>query len=212
MIERYTWRGGSELLLRHGGGSPVTLLVLPALFEEANRMRRFTVSIMRNLARLDIGTILPDLPGTGESLTPLPDVVLADWHDAVAALVPHASGSIAIRGGALLDGVFTNRWRLAPETGARLLRDMIRATAWSDGLTATEIDARALAGPIRLAGTIIGPALYAALGDAVPIGEASSVAHDVPKLWRAAEPGDDPDVAQQVAEDIAAWTITCATS
>src|ERR1700712_5512911 len=97
------------MLLRHGSGSAVPGLVLPALFEEANRMRRFTVSVMRALAQRGIGTILPDLPGTGESLTALTDVSLDDWRDAVRMLASEirvhqgVSLTVAIRGGAILD-------------------------------------------------------------------------------------------------------------
>jgi hypothetical protein len=209
MIERYTWRGGSEYLLRHGAGSSITFLVLPALFEEANRMRRFTVSVMRNLADQGIGTILPDLPGTGESESALADVSLQDWRDAVSALAANMMGSIAIRGGCLLDETLTNRWRLAPDNGERLLRDMTRATAFSEGISASQIDARARTTPTRLAGNLISPALYTALHNAVPVDGAHVTTVEGPKLWRAAEPGDDPSFARVIADDIAAWTKTC---
>jgi hypothetical protein len=209
MIEFYRWRGGEEALLRHGAGSPITLLVLPALFEEANRMRRFTVSVMRNLADQGIGTILPDLPGTGESLVDLTDVKPTDWFDAISTLVGKVQGSIAIRGGALLDGGTKHRWRLAPESGERLLRDMTRATAFSEGVQVAELDQRARQAAIRLAGNLLGPALYTALHDAVPVADAHICAVDGPKLWRAAEPGDDPSFARVIADDIATWTKTC---
>jgi hypothetical protein len=209
MIDIYRWRGGTEMLLRHGAGSPITLLILPALFEEANRMRRFTVSVMRNLADMGIGTILPDLPGMGESETDLFDVTLHDWHEAASALMPDIFGSVAIRGGALLDGRFKNRWRLAPESGERLLRDMVRATAFSEGVSATELDQRARASLTRLAGNVISPALYTALHDAVPVDDADTTSVDGPKLWRAAEPGDDPEFARRIADDVSAWTKTC---
>lgn len=209
MTETYRWRGGTEMLLRHGAGSSVTLLILPALFEEANRMRRFTVSVMRLLAGRGIGTILPDLPGTGESGIGTSNVILGDWHDAVTALAPNISGSIAIRGGALLDGPIKNRWRLAPESGERLLRDMVRATAFSEGIAASELDQRARTAPTRLAGNFLNPGLYAALHDAAPVEGAHVTRVEGPKLWRAAEPGDDPDFAREIADDIAAWTMLC---
>jgi hypothetical protein len=209
MSETYRWRGGTEHMLRHGAGSPVTLLVLPALFEEANRMRRFTVSIMRQLAVQNIGTILPDLPGTGESEMPLSNVNLLDWHEAIAMLSSNALGSVAIRGGALLDGASNNRWRLAPETGERLLRDLTRATALSVGVPASEIDRQARKTPTRLAGNMIDPALYRALHDAALVDGAHTTTVEGPKLWRTAEPGDDPVYAKLVADDIALWTRTC---
>lgn len=210
MSKTYRWRGGTEHVLRHGAGSPVTLLVLPALFEEANRMRRFTVSVMRHLAAQNIGTILPDLPGTGESNIPLCDVNLVDWYDAVSSLSENAMGSVAVRGGALLDGASKNRWRLAPESGERLLRDMTRATALSAGVPASEIDRQARTMPTRLAGNVINPALYKELHDAMPVDGAHATTVEGPKLWRAAEPDDDPIFAHLIADDIIAWTSTCA--
>jgi pimeloyl-ACP methyl ester carboxylesterase len=209
MIETYRWRGGTETLLRYGAGSPITLLILPALFEEANRMRRFTVSVMRNLAALQIGSILPDLPGCGDSLTDLVDVSFADWEDAVASLTDNIFGSVAIRGGALLDADLMNRWRLAPNSGERILRDMIRATSFSEGLTAVELDRRARIEPTRLAGNLISPAFYAAFHKATPVDIAHMTSVEGAKLWRAAEPSHDPDFAHLIAADIAAWTMTC---
>jgi hypothetical protein len=212
MNERYRWRGGSEFLLRHSAGAPVTLLVIPALFEEANRMRRFTVSVMRQLAVSGIGTILPDLPGTGESSTALADVMLQDWHDTITALAPSVSGSIAIRGGALLDAPIKNCWRLAPDAGERLLRDMARATSFSTGISPTEIDAKARQQPTRIAGNFFTPTLYSAVHAAVPIGQAHVTAVEGAKLWRAAEPGDDPEFAKRIADDIVSWAATCVAS
>lgn len=209
MNETYQWRGGTEMLLRHGVGSPVTFLILPALFEEANRMRRFTVSMMRNLAARGVGTILPDLPGTGESDVHLRNTSLQDWRDAVSALIEQASGTIAIRGGALLDGAFNRRWRLAPDNGERLLRDMTRATAFSEGLSAADIDRRARAEPTRIAGNLLSPEFYTALYAAVPVEGAHITTVEGPKLWRTAEPGDDPEFTRWIADDIAVWTNRC---
>ncbi len=218
MIESYTWRGGSEFLLRHGAGARITLLVLPALFEEANRMRRFTVSMMRELAARGIGSVLPDLPGTGESLTTIADTSLGDWCDAAAAVADRirADGqrcySIAIRGGALLDGVADRGWRLAPETGDRLLRDMVRATALTSGVKAGDIDARARVEAVSLAGNTISPELYTGLSVAMlPHSDrrVAPLADDWPRLWRAAEPGDDPAMVTAAADDIVSWVATC---
>ena len=209
MTDHYTWRGGSELLLRHGQGCPVTLLVIPALFEEANRMRRFTVDVMRRLATLGIGSVLPDLPGQGESVTPLLDVSLGDWLAAVSAHISEVSGSISFRGGALLDHVVTNRWRFAPDTGERLLRDMVRATAISSGVSGGDIDRNARVGPSRLAGNAIGSGLYTALVEAVPWDGAYTSTMTGAHLWRSAEPASDPALAEALAGDIALWIASC---
>jgi pimeloyl-ACP methyl ester carboxylesterase len=224
MIGSYRWRGGEEHYLRFGEDAPVTLLLLPALFEEANRMRRFTVSLMQALEDREIGTILPDLPGTGESLLEIGDVSFGDWHEAVAAVAEITSKplkTIAIRGGALLDGKAANGWRLAPENGARLLRDMVRATALSQDISASELDRMARSTPTRLAGNVIAPEFYARLSEAFPVSgnyrtarlEDDVADRDVTlsgsKLWRAAEPGEDAALVRVAADDIAAWVETC---
>ena len=212
MNEIYRWRGGSENLLRHGAGSPVTLLVLPALFEEANRMRQFTVSIMRNLASRGIGTILPDLPGTGESETALCDTVFDDWNDAVVALSRSVWGSVSFRGSALLDHNFKKRWQFAPEAGERLLRDLARATAFSGGNSVADLEHQARTRPTRLAGNLLSPEMYLALHDAQVVGGAHICDVPGPKLWRAAEPTCDAAFAFQLADDIATWVKKCAAS
>ncbi len=212
MNEIYRWRGGCENLLRHGAGSPVTLLILPALFEEANRMRRVTVSVMRNLASRDIGTILPDLPGTGESETALCDTVFHDWNDAVVALSKGVWGSVSFRGGALFDSNIKKRWQFAPETGERLLRDLARATAFSGDISVADLERQARTRPTRLAGNLLSPVTYLALYDAKVVGDAHISNVPGPKLWRAAEPTDDAAFAFRLADDIATWVKTCAAS
>ena len=76
----------SEYFLRIApAGSPrATILIVPPLFEEANRTRRTLVLTMRALAAQGFAAILPDLPGQNESLLPLVDVDLNRWQDAVA--------------------------------------------------------------------------------------------------------------------------------
>ncbi len=228
MNEHYAWRGGSEWLLRHGEAAEPTVLVLPALFEEANRMRRFTVSVMRGLAARGIGTILPDLPGMGESVTALADVTLADCKEAVATLandVREREGrcfSLAIRGGALFDSAADYGWRLAPESGDRVLRDLVRATALSSGQSATDVDRRARLTPTMLAGNLIAPEFYVDLMAAPMLSTNRRIvrladdagARDISlsgsRLWRAAEPGDDPNMSEAAVADIALWVHQCA--
>jgi len=206
----------SEFALRHGEGAPLTLLVLPALFEEANRMRRFTVSLMRGLAERGIGTVLPDLPGQGESRVALPGVRMADWHAAIAGVTETLSKplySVAIRGGTLLDGPADFRWRLAPDSGERLLRDMVRATAMSHGMTVGDIDRAARAQPTRLAGNLLSPEFYAELaGASAPEGKSHVAELAGARLWRSAEPGEDGELLASALADIASWCETCAAS
>jgi hypothetical protein len=227
MSDRYVWRGGSELLLRHGADTAITLLILPALFEEANRMRRATVMIMRGLAARGIGSVLPDLPGTGESETTLANSQFVDWTDAVTALSDEIRAregrclSVAIRGGAILDAPADHGWRLAPETGERVLRDMVRATALSSGLSATELDRQARDTPTALAGNALSPDLYTGLMCA-PMHAISrrtarltddagerDISLPGSRLWRAAEPGEDGVMSEAAVADIADWVRTC---
>lgn len=212
MNDVYRWRGGCENLRRLGNGAPITLLVLPALFEEANRMRRFTVTVMRLLAKQNIATILPDLPGTGESETALCETSFADWADAVATLASGIFGSIAFRGGALLDGSCKHQWQLAPDTGERLLRDLVRATAFTSGISVAELDRRARTQTTRLAGNLMAPQMYISIHNSTPVAGAHVSKVVGQKLWRATEPTEDPAFAQYVADDIVAWIKSCAAS
>lgn len=220
MIDSYAWRGEArEAMLRLGHEDGPSVLILPPLFEEANRTRFFLVEVMRGLATHGIGSMLPDLPGTNESAISTADARWADWRVAVAAL-PAPAATVALRGGALLDdAASTHRhWRLAPEAGARLLRDMVRATAMTSKLKAADIEEAALTTPTALAGNIIPPELFLALQAAVPVaagsvrtirldddaaGAAARIAGT--PLWRRAEPGHDAAMAEAVVADIVCW-------
>ena len=220
MIDSYAWRGEArEAVLRLGPLDGPMVLILPPLFEEANRTRFFLVEVMRGLAGHGIVSLLPDLPGTNDSLVPTIDARLADWRDAVAAL-PVPIATVALRGGALLDDAArTDRhWRLAPEGGGRLLRDMIRATAITSRLKAAEIEASARTNPTTLAGSDLHPELFVALHSAAPVvGGAVRTARldddaaeaDVrimgTPLWRRAEPDHDPLMAEAMVADLTSW-------
>ena len=69
------------------------LLIVPALFEESNRMRRFTVEVMRRLDNAGVDSFLPDLPGCNESLQLLQDQTPHSWRTAVAAAAVHFRAS-----------------------------------------------------------------------------------------------------------------------
>lgn len=225
MIDSYAWRGGREAMLRFGPEDAPQVLVLPPLFEEANRTRHFLVEVMRGLAMQGIGSVLPDLPGTNDSLMATVDARLADWHAAITAL-PAPAMTVAVRGGALLDGVAgtDKHWRLSPETGARLLRDMVRATAMTGDMKAGDLEAAARQQPTALAGNVIHPAMFGALDIASmsqkgtirtvrledEAGEADARLSGTP-LWRRAEPDHDPALAAAVVADIGEWMTSCGT-
>ncbi|MBM3928477.1 MAG: hypothetical protein FJ335_08485 [Sphingomonadales bacterium] len=184
---------------------PVVVVVLP-LFEEANRTRTFAVTMMRALAVRGVASALPDLPGTGDSLVATEAATLADWQSALSAAAASvgARASVAIRSGALLDGAIANRWHLAPQNGAALVRELDRLRA-ADG---------------RIAGNRVDPGVIDALSLAAPAaartvrlesdpGPADRTVPGAP-LWRRAEPGNDPVLAEALADDIADWVRQCA--
>lgn len=196
------------------------LLLLPPLFEEMNRSRRLLADLGRALAGRGIGSVLADLPGTGDA-PGAPNV--GAWQAVATALVAELSASrplwiFAMRGGALLsDGAGTNGlYRLAPmSSGAVPLREMMRAQAIADqersgartGPSAYE--ARLARGEtVTLAGYDVAPALAADLGAlalpeaAVPLRTGSV---EGPPVWRQAEPAPAPAFAAALADDIAGW-------
>ncbi len=94
----------SELALVFDRQRKRRVLVAPALFDESNRMRRFTVEVMRRLDGAGIDSILPDLPGCNESERDLAAVEPEDWRMALEAAARHfgATHVLAIRGGGLV--------------------------------------------------------------------------------------------------------------
>lgn len=195
--------------LRFGESFERQVIVVEPLFEEANRCRKLIATIMRLLAMRQIGSALADLPGTGESLTDISSVKLGDWRGAVQAFNPTLIA--AFRGGALLDGSASGGvWRFSPESGARIVRDLKRASLTSSDAT-------------LYAGHALSDALLAEIEAATPppVRDVRTVrlASDAldadlklegSPLWRRAEPGDDAKLAQALANDIAEWVGRCA--
>lgn len=221
----------SEYFLRIApAGSPrATILIVPPLFEEANRTRRTLVLTMRALAAQGFAAILPDLPGQNESLLPLVDVDLNRWQEALAEIVAEIDGPVivaSVRGGALIDHIAKAAawWRLAPVGGASLLRTLMRSRVSADreaGLTSSleSLQAEAKTAPLLLAGNRLSPAMVAQLGvsEAQAVEPLRSVALGADgiagtPLWLRAEPGEDAAMAEAIAVDIAAWSATCGIS
>jgi hypothetical protein len=215
VIDHYDWAGGREAMLRLGpDDGPVVIVALP-LFEEANRTRAFAVTIMRALAERGVASILPDLPGTGESLVATEDATLVAWRQAFAAAATGAVASVAIRSGALIDtdAAVAGRWHLAPQSGAMLVRelDRIRQSGGGDSDDAM----------VEIAGNRLSRRLLDELQSATPsadrtrtvrlANDAQPADHKVEgsPLWRRAEPDNDPALAALLADDIAAWVRTC---
>ena len=184
---------------------------------------------MRMLAARGIGSLLPDLPGQNDSLVATVAVDLDVWRTALAHIVSAEAAPVLIaslRGGALIDNLSpaVGWWRLAPATGASLLRTMLRARVASDreaGLTTSMdtlvTDAKEM--PLLLVGNLLSPTMIAGLQAAQPaptapcrivtLGDGEEQIAGSP-LWLRAEPGEDAALAHSMADDIAAWMKTCA--
>ena len=92
MIGQYDLPHGPEPLLRFGPAEGPQLLMLLPLFEEHNRTRAFAVTLLRALAALGIGALLPEMPGQGESLMPTEALRLATLAGLLPAFFMQAAG------------------------------------------------------------------------------------------------------------------------
>jgi len=204
-----------ESLLAFERGRPARVLVLPAWFDEANKLRRFTVEVMRRLDSAGIDSLLPDLPGCNESLAPLSVQTLGGWRTAAAAAAEAlgATHVLAIRAGALLAPASLPGWHYAAQSGPKLLRGMLRArtiAAREAGISETseELLAKGRNDGLMLGGWHLGAAMIDALEDAEPtlapgqqaiapglLGGAS--------LWLRAEPDEDAAQADRLAALVA---------
>jgi hypothetical protein len=204
-----------ELLVSFDRSRARRVLICPAWFDEANKLRRFTLEVMRRLDRAGIDTFLPDLPGCNESLAPLEEQTLAGWRAAMAAAAQamRATHVLAIRAGALLAPAHLPGWHYAPQSGSRLLRGMIRArmiAAREAGRTekAEELLALGRSEGLRLGGWSLGAVLIRELAEAEPqlAHGQSEIAQTMlggPGLWLRAEPGEDPRQSAALAAIIA---------
>lgn len=218
--DRYTTSGHQEWLMRIGHADDIPLLLVPPLLEEMNRTRAFIATLMRRLAALGFSCWLIDLPGTGESERPLEACTWGEWRQAVADAancIERKPLIASIRGGALLDDAAAGLpiWRFAPAEGSSLARDLVRASMLKpEQLKEARID---------LAGYRLSDTLFAALSEAKSEGPSRTVrlASDRAEadlkvegaaLWRRSEPGNDPELAALLADDLAAWGKQCAAS
>ena len=192
-------------------GSPYRLLVIPALFEEGNRLRRLTVSTMRHLAAAGIDCFLPDLPGLNESLANLAIQTPGDWQLAMEGAQRHfeASHVLAMRGGALVAPRGVPGWHYAPSSGASQLRTMLRArilAAREAGRTETQeaLITQGRTSGLILSGYTLGADFIREMQGLVVAKGADSVTVDQAMLpggglWLRAEPGEDAEQAAILA-------------
>ncbi|WP_086617215.1 hypothetical protein [Erythrobacter tepidarius] len=206
---------GEELLLAFDRARPVRVLVCPAWFDEANKLRRFTVEVMRRLDKAGIDSFLPDLPGCNDSLAKLETQTLGGWREGMSAAA-HVFGAthvLAIRAGALLAPAHLPGWHYAPQSGPKTLRGMIRARTIAAREAGREETAEALMALGRSKGLVLGgwplgAAMIRELERAEPeLAEGQSViaqsALGGPGLWLRAEPDEDPRQSDALAAIIA---------
>ena len=207
---------GEEFALVAGpDDAPVRMLIVPALFDEANKTRRLLAQMMRLLAARGVASVLPDLPGCGESLAPLELQDLASWRAAVRKCVRHfgASHVLAIRGGATLLPRGAKGWSFEPVAGAAQLRTMVRAgtiAAREEGRdeTSAHLLDFGRAHGLELAGYRLGARMIADLEQSTlpkrskrPVLTIAELGGE--PLWRRSEPGYDPALAAALATRIA---------
>lgn len=204
-----------EMLLALDKGREKRVLILPAWFDEANKLRRLTVDVMRALDDHGIDSFLPDLPGCNESLAGLEIQTIAGWRHAVthAASELGATHLLAIRAGALLAPEQMSGWLYAPQTGAKQLRGMIRARTIASREAGREESSEALMAQGRAAGLVlggwqIGADMFRELESATfpeTAGLATINQREVGGggLWLRAEPDSDLNQAKTIASIIA---------
>lgn len=204
-----------ELLVCFQSGRAKRVLVLPAWFDEANKMRRFTLDTMRALDDAGIDSFLPDLPGCNESLAPLDAQTIAIWRNAAnaAATAFNATHVLTIRSGVLLAPPGLPGWAYAPQSGAKTLRPMLRARLLSAREAGREEKADALLEQGKQSGlTLSGWSLSAAMLcelEAAQVSNDSQLAEVKQSelggggLWLRAEPGENLEQANALAAIVA---------
>jgi len=207
---------GEEFALTAGPEDAQAVLIVPALFEEANRTRRLLAQTMRRLAAHGIASVLPDLPGCNESVAPLECQDVASWRAAMAAAAQHFGTSrvLCLRGGAILAPPALPGWWLEPLGGSAALRHLVRARIVASkeaGLPekSDALMARGRKSGLELAGYRLSAAMIRDLegSDLPPPSPAVALLAlaDVrgSALWLRSEPGEDAGMAEALAATIA---------
>jgi len=202
---------GDEYALAFDRGREQRVLVLPALFDEANKTRQLVTQAMRRLDGAGIDSFLPDLPGCNESLAPLDAQALASWRNAGASAAKHfgATHLLTIRASAILAPPGLPGWRYAPTGGANALRALLRARVISareagEDLTTDALLETGRAAGLDLAGYRLGAELVrdlerAMLPDSGRLADIEQSMIGSPAPWLRAEPDFDPAQADALA-------------
>lgn len=205
-----SWPGpqGDEYAFAFDSSRSARLLVLPALFDEANKTRHFLIEVMRRLDGAGIDSFLPDLPGCNESLAPLETQTLAGWRASATTVSEHfgATRVLTLRAGALMAPALPG-WRYAVQSGPSVMRAMLRARMIASREagaeeTTDQLLALARAQGLELIGYRLGATLIDELLTAEPTGGLADIAQaDVGGggLWLRAEPSFDAGQADALA-------------
>ena len=211
MIAAWPSPSGDEYAIAFDRGRAERLLVLPALFDEANKTRHLLIETMRRLDGAGVDGFLPDLPGCNESAAPLAIQTLHSWRDAAQAAAAHfaATHVLTVRAGALLAPPALAGWRYAPLGGPSLLRALLRSRTISAseaglGETGEGLAEIGRAEGIELAGYRIGAEMFraletAALPDSGKLREIDQGTVGGGGPWLRAEPGFEPAQADALA-------------
>jgi hypothetical protein len=206
--------GSEELALACGPALGQRLLVLPAWFDEGNKLRHFTVETMRALERLGIASVLPDLPGCNESAAPLAAQDLASWKTVAASAAEHFACThvLTIRAAAAIAPDLPG-WSYARVAGKSALRALLRAATIAakeagEAVTSDALLERGQSEGLRLAGYQLGAGMVTALAAAeLPASALTTIAQSElggPGLWLRAEPEHDPAQAEALARIVTA--------
>lgn len=191
------------------------LLVLPALFDESNKMRHFTVEVMRLLDKAGWDSVLPDFPGQNESLTALNSQSLSDWKEAASQCAAwfNASHVLTFRASAALAPADLSGWRYAATSGASQLRGMLRGRVIASRELGQQEGRDSLleqgkSEGLELAGYSLGASMIEQLAAAstLPETQHKTIAQSAlggGGLWLRAEPDHAPDQAEKLANLIA---------
>lgn len=128
MLSAWPSRSGAELAAVFDRGGRHRILVSPAWLDESNKLRRFTVEVMRRLDTTGFDCFLPDLPGQNESLALLSDQTLKQWSRDLENAAVHfrATHCLTIRAGSNISPALPG-WDYAPLAAQKQLKSLLRA-------------------------------------------------------------------------------------
>jgi hypothetical protein len=214
MIAAWPGPAGAEYAVAFDRQRDHRVLVLPAWFDEGNKLRHFTVEVMRRLDGSGIDSVLPDLPGCNESLAPLHAQTVDGWRSEAAEAASYfaATHVLALRSAAMIAPDLPG-WRYAPQAGSSQLRSLLRARVLAAREAGRDENRDTLLAEgrehgLELAGYRLGPAMVAQLagGELPPPAKQRDVVQgDLggAGLWLRAEPDHDPRQADALAAIVA---------